>query len=224
VKKVLIYPSILSSDFARLEEQIKIVEEAGADGIHLDIMDGHFVPNITIGPSVIRSIRKVTDLVFWAHFMVDRPSQYIEDFRDAGVNGITIHCEIEEDWISLADRIRDLGMGVAITMNPETPVHAIERFLDRFERVLIMTVHPGFGGQSFEPKNLKKIRAIKSFTASWSTPPIIEVDGGIDEETTPLVIGAGARLLIIGSAIYHAPDPGLALRKIRTIANKSLRP
>ncbi|MBN2028999.1 ribulose-phosphate 3-epimerase [bacterium] len=218
-----IRPSILSSDFSRLAEEIQLVEKAGADGIHLDIMDGHFVPNISFGPSLVHSIRKVTQLPFWAHLMIEKPGDYVEAFRDAGVNGITIHCEIDEDWVELADRIRGLGMGVGITLNPETPLRKIEPVLDRFERVLVMTVHPGFGGQAFMGEVLEKIRALSRMAFSLPHLPIVEVDGGIDEVTTPLVVEAGATCLIVGAAIYQAPDPVLAFQKIKVAAEQALQ-
>ncbi|MCJ7812355.1 ribulose-phosphate 3-epimerase [bacterium] len=217
---ILITPSILSSDFSRLAEEIRLVEKAGADGIHLDIMDGHFVPNISFGPEIVRSIRKVTGLPFWAHLMVEKPGEFVEAFHDAGVNGITIHCESDEDWLALADRIRGLGLGVGVTLNPETPLQNIEQTLDHFERILVMSVHPGFGGQSFMPETLEKIRTLKEMTLSLSNPPIIEVDGGIDEETAPFTVEAGARCLIVGAAIYRAPDPVFAFNKIKCAAEK----
>jgi len=223
LSRILISPSILSADFSRLAEEIKIVEKAGADSIHLDIMDGHFVPNISFGPGVVQTIRKVTELPFWAHLMLEKPGEYIEAFHKAGVNGITIHCEIDADWLTLADRVRELGIGVGITLNPETPLLEIEHALDRFDRVLIMTVHPGFGGQSFMVEVVEKIHALNEMIRTLPNPPIIEVDGGIDEDTTPLAVEAGATCLIAGAAIYKAPDPVLAFQKIKDAAEKVKR-
>lgn len=220
--RIAVYPSILSADFSRLAEEIALIEEAGADGIHLDVMDGHFVPNISFGPVVVRSIRKVTKLPFWAHLMIEEPNRYLEDFRDGGVEGIIVHSEIEDDLSPLADRIHDLGIQAGVALNPETGIDRIGEVLDRFERILVMTVNPGFGGQSFIPDPLKKIGLLKRRTASWSHPPVIAVDGGIDAGNVSEVVEAGADVVVAGSAIFRADDPVSALRSIRREAEKSL--
>lgn len=223
MRKVFIYPSILSADFCRLAEEIALVENAGADGIHLDVMDGHFVPNISFGPPIIRSVRKVTELPFWAHLMIEEPRKYLKAFSDAGANGIVVHAEVEDDLVLLADTIHDLGLEAGVALNPKTDVKAIEDVLDPFERLLIMTVNPGFGGQSFMSEPLKKIRILRERTASWSRPPVIEVDGGIDPETAPRAVEAGADALVAGSAVFHADDPASALKSIREEAERVIR-
>ena len=219
--RVALYPSILSADFSRLAEEIALVEKAGVDGLHLDVMDGHFVPNISFGPVVVRSIRKVTKLPFWAHLMIEEPNKYLEAFRDGGVEGIIVHAEIEDDLTFLAERIHTLGIQAGVALNPETDVGRIEGVLDRFDRILVMTVHPGFGGQSFLPEPLEKIVDLKHRSASWSQSVVVAVDGGIDGKNVFSVVEAGADVVVVGSAIFGADDPVAALRSIRNKAGKS---
>ena len=201
-----------------MAEEIAAVEAAGVDGIHLDVMDGHFVPNISFGPPVIHALRKTTALPFWAHLMISEPSRYLEAYRDAGVQGIVIHCEIEEDWVGLADRIRAMGLEGGVAVNPETDLSRIENVLDRFNRVLVMTVHPGFGGQSFLPEPLKKIQVLREKADTMTSPLRVAVDGGINAETGRRVAEAGADILVVGSAIYGAQDYADAVKTIRTEA------
>jgi len=221
LRKIEIYPSILSADFSCLADHIAQVEEAGADGIHLDVMDGHFVPNISFGPVVVRSIRKTTRLCFWAHLMIENPGQYLEPFHKAGVDGIFIHPETGDDITALSKQIHGLDMEAGVAINPETGVDVIEASLRHFERILVMTVNPGFSGQSFMAEPLKKIIALKEITASWSGPPLIEVDGGIDVQTAPPTVRAGADALVAGSAIFGKDDPAAALKAIRKAAEEA---
>jgi ribulose-phosphate 3-epimerase len=219
VKKVYIVPSILSADFSKLGDEIRKVESAGADGIHLDVMDGHFVPNLTIGPAVVRSIRGVSRLPYWAHLMIEKPDQYIEPFCRAGADGIFIHPETGENMAELLDRIHALGKQAGIAVNPETRPDMIPRLSGKIDRVLVMTVHPGFGGQRLMPDQLDKIRNLRQLLRD---DQLIEVDGGVNEKTASDVIRSGADVLIAGDAIFAKPDPAKALKALRQIAENSI--
>jgi len=212
---VEIVPSILSADFARLAEEIAVVESAGVSMVHLDVMDGHFVPNITIGPPVIAKLRKCSRLVFDAHLMISEPNKYYEQFIEAGANHITFHIETANQPLKLIDKLHDLGCSAGICLNPETPVEAIESVGPLCEMVLVMTVRPGFGGQEFMPEAAKKINRIRDIVG----PDIrIEVDGGIDPRTTPIVVSYGADTLVAGNAIFAKKDRIAAINAIRKAA------
>ncbi len=207
-----IVPSILSADFARLADEIALVASAGVQMIHLDVMDGHFVPNITIGPPVIAKLRKHSDLVFDTHLMISEPARYAEAFAQAGADNITFHIEAAGEPDRTIDRIHDLGCTAGITLNPETPVESIKNVAPRCEMVLVMTVHPGFGGQSFIDEAARKVIAIRKIIG----PDIrVEVDGGIDPETTRTVVSYGADTLVAGNAIFGRSDRLAAMAAIR---------
>ena len=207
-----IAPSILSADFARLAEEIAAVASAGVKMIHLDVMDGHFVPNITIGPPVIAKLRKHSDLFFDSHLMISEPAKYIEAFAQAGVDNITFHIEVADEPEKMVDRLRELGCTAGITLNPETPVESIRKVAPLCDMVLVMTVHPGFGGQVFIDEAARKAVAIREMVG----PDVrIEVDGGIDPETAPIVVSYGADTLVAGNAIFGRPDRSAAIRAIR---------
>jgi ribulose-phosphate 3-epimerase len=220
---IQIYPSILAADFSCLCREIERVENAGADGIHLDVMDAHFVPNLTFGPVVVRHIRKCTNLPFWAHLMMDNPESYLEPFQKSGVQGIFIHLEIYSEPMEIASRIHDLGLEAGLAINPETSLEDIPLWIDHFERVLIMTVHPGFGGQAFMKEPVAKIMKLKSAVDRNKSKLKIEVDGGIDVNSAPLVVEAGAEILVAGSAIFGADDLFSAVEKIRLAGQKTLK-
>ena len=195
-------PSILSADFARLGEEVKRVESLGIDEIHIDVMDGHFVPNITIGPPVIRSLRKESGAFFDSHLMIERPARYFEDFLKAGSDGITCHVEVPEaeECVNLA---RKEGIRAGISLNPETPVEKVMPYLGKADMFLVMSVHPGFGGQKFIPDVLPKVEALRRAIDAEGLDSIIQIDGGMNTETAPLAVKAGVDIVVAGSAVFR---------------------
>lgn len=201
-----IAPSILSADFGRLAEEIKAVEEAGADWIHIDIMDGHFVPNLTIGPAVVKALRKTTSLPFDVHLMIEEPDRYLDAFIDAGSDILTVHVEAAMHLNRTVNRIREKGIKVGVSLNPATPVSCLEEILPDCDLVLIMTVNPGFGGQKFIASSLPKIRKTREMIAALGLPVILEVDGGITLDNIGKVSAAGADVFVAGAAVFGSGD------------------
>jgi len=207
-----IVPSALSADFARLGDEIASIAPAGVRMVHLDVMDGHFVPNITIGPPVIAKLRKASELVFDAHLMISEPAKFIEPFAEAGADHITFHIEVADEPVEIIDRLHALGCSAGICLNPETPVEAIRAVAPLCDMVLVMTVHPGFGGQQFMPDAAKKVVQVREIVG----PNIrIEVDGGIDPQTVATVVSYGADTLVAGNAIFGQSDRIAAINAIR---------
>jgi ribulose-phosphate 3-epimerase len=198
-----IAPSVLASDFAHLADEIARVEQGGADLLHLDVMDGHFVPNITIGPVVVEKIRSVTDLLIDVHLMISEPARYIQAFAEAGADNLTFHAEVVAEPEAMAERIRGLGCQAGVTVNPDAPAELLEPAVPYVDLVLVMSVFAGFGGQKFIPEVLPKIRAIRS----WLRPEQrLEVDGGIYADTVAAAVEAGADTIVAGTAVFGAPD------------------
>ncbi|WP_316568472.1 ribulose-phosphate 3-epimerase [Neobacillus sp. YIM B06451] len=212
---VKIAPSILSADFSRLGEEIKDVERGGADYIHVDVMDGHFVPNITIGPLIVEAIRPVTDLPLDVHLMIENPDQYIEAFAKAGADYITVHVEASRHLHRTIHLIKSFGIKAGVVLNPATPAESIKHIIEDVDMVLLMTVNPGFGGQKFIQGVLPKIRQVKAMALEAGKELEVEVDGGVNAETAKLCIEAGATVLVAGSAIYGQEDRAKAIADIR---------
>ena len=198
-----IVPSILSADFTRLGDQVRDAQAAGAQRIQVDVMDGHFVPNITMGPMIVAAVRRCTSLPLEAHLMITNPEQYIEDFANAGADVIIIHQEVSPHLHRLIEMIKTAGKMAAVALTPSTPIFLLEDILSLLDTVLIMTVNPGFGGQEFIPETLPKITRLRQVITQRNLHCDIEVDGGIHEATAPLVVKAGANLLVAGSAVYN---------------------
>ena len=204
MKKIQISPSILSADFTQLGEEIRRLEEAGADLIHVDVMDGHFVPNLTIGPPVIKALKKNCSIKFDVHLMISPVHKYIEAYSDAGADIITIHPEATEDLPASISKIKELKKKVGVSLNPETKVSVIKKYLNQIDLVLIMSVNPGFGGQKFMPEVLEKIKELKNIQKDQNIDFDIEIDGGINFENSKIAIEAGANILVSGTTIFKS--------------------
>lgn len=216
-RRVFLAPSILSADLARLGEQVRQVEEAGADRLHLDMMDGHFVPNLTFGPMVARALRPVTALPLVAHLMVEKPELLLPALAEAGVNGVIVHVEACTHLHRLVAQAHEMGLQAGVALNPATPLAALEEILPDVDEVLVMSVNPGFGGQRFIPTSLDKIARLRQMLERRGLGGVgLAVDGGLDERTIPPVVRAGADILVVGWAIFGANDgPAAALRRLR---------
>lgn len=213
--EIRIAPSILSADFLKLEEEIKSVEQGGADLLHVDVMDGRFVPNLTVGPMIVKAVRKVTDLPLDVHLMIVEPEKYVEDFAAAGADIITVHVEATYHLQRLLKRIRELGKKAGVSLNPHTPLSAIEWILGDVDLVLVMTVNPGFGGQIFIPQMIQKIEFLRQQVNRFALPVDIEVDGGIKVDNVANVAEAGADIVVSGSGIFQTVDYGSTISEMK---------
>jgi len=220
---IKIAPSILSADFSRLGDEVRRAEEAGADIIHLDIMDGHFVPNLTFGPIIVKAIRSHTKLPFYVHLMVEKPEDYIERVVEAGGDLVIVHVEACIHLQRVLSMIRDLGARSGVALNPATPLTTIEYVLDDLDLILIMSVNPGFGGQDFIPSVLPKIKRARRRVMKRGLEIEIAVDGGVNVETAPKIVEAGADVLVAGTAVFGKPDLKKAIQELREAALKPLK-
>ena len=219
---VEIAPSILAANFASLAKEMRAVEQGGATILHVDVMDGHFVPNITIGVPVVASLRKATQLTLDVHLMIENPDRYVEAFAEAGADMISVHQEATPHLDRVLSAIREHGREAGAVINPATPVATLSEVLGKVDFVLVMSVNPGFSGQAFIPGALEKIRQLKDMRARYNQAFRIEVDGGISPDNVAAVVRAGADILVAGTSVFHTPDPAEAVRKMRHLASEAL--
>ena len=221
---VLLAPSILSADFAALGEAVAMVQRGGADLIHVDVMDGHFVPNITIGVPVVKSLRRIAKVPLDVHLMIENPDRYIEAFAEAGAAMISVHVEVLPHLHRTVHAIKALGVKAGVVLNPATPIAALQEIAGDLDFVLVMSVNPGFGGQTFIPRSEAKVRNVRAMLDAAGNDALVEIDGGIDLRNIARVVAAGARMIVAGSAVFNAPDPERAVRELKAAALAAVPP
>ena len=217
-ERILIAPSLLSADFAALGDAVRLAQDAGADLIHYDVMDGHFVPNITMGPPILKSLRRIARVPLDVHLMIEEPDRYAEAFVDAGAASLAVHVEAVVHLHRTIHFVKSLGVKAGVALNPATPVSALEEIGGDVDYVLVMTVNPGFGGQTFIPRSESKVRAVRALLDAAGSAAPIAVDGGIDVQTAPGIVAAGASILVAGNAVFGTPDPARPIRELRAAA------
>lgn len=215
---MIIAPSILSADFSILKEEIQFLEKGGAEWLHFDVMDGHFVPNITFGSKILNTINNLSDLTLDVHLMIENPEKHLEDFRNAGADIITVHQEVCPHIHSTISRIKDLGAKAGVSINPGTPVESIQEILGDVDLVLIMSVNPGFGGQKFIPSSVNKVETLKKMLNSINANPYVEIDGGIDDTNAGMVVKAGCNVLVSGTGVFKNPNRAEGVKNLRSAA------
>ncbi len=218
---VRLAPSILAADFSALGQAVDAAERGGADIIHVDVMDGHFVPNLTVGPPVVRSLRRVVHVPLDVHLMISEPDRYVEAFVEAGASMVSVHVEVSPHLNRTVALIKQLGAKAGVVLNPSTPVGSLEEIAPDVDYVLVMSVNPGFGGQAFLPRSESKVRDVRALLDRAGSVAPIEIDGGIDLETVGRVVRAGAEILVAGSAVFHAPDIAAAARALKAAAQEA---
>jgi ribulose-phosphate 3-epimerase len=221
-ERILMAPSILSADFTRLAEAIELVEAAGADYIHVDVMDGHFVPNLTIGPPVVKALKRVAGVPLDVHLMIDNADATVGWYLEAGADMVTVHVEACDHLHRIIQTIKGSGAKAGVALNPATPAGILREVIADLDLVLVMSVNPGFAAQAFIPGAVAKVALLTAMIEQSRSSALIEVDGGIDESTAPLVAGAGARVLVAGNAVFGQPDPGAAMNAVRAAAEAAL--
>ena len=214
---VRIAPSILSADFSKLGEEVAAIEAAGADWVHIDVMDGHFVPNLTFGAPVVSCLRKVTKMPFDVHLMVEAPQNYIADFAKAGADILTVHLETTPHLHRVIQAIKEAGLKAAVSLNPSTPLCLLEEILPELDMVLLMSVNPGFGGQKFIENTISKVQRLRTLIAASGSKALLEVDGGVNGDTAPRLVAAGVNVLVSGSYIFNAPDPLATIAQLKAL-------